>query len=86
MKASRSNTNKLQHQNELLNTLGEMFKTGQYRLLIIDSIMNCFRVDFCGRGELSERQQKLNAYLHRLADIAERKLFLVANWNHLRQC
>lgn len=63
----------LQHQSELLNVLGESFKEGTYRLLVIDSIMNCFRVDFCGRGELSDRQQKLNVYLHRLVEIAERK-------------
>lgn len=63
----------LQHQSELLNGLGEDFKTGVFRLLIIDSIMNCFRVDYCGRGELSERQLKLNIYLHRLCEIAERK-------------
>ena len=30
-----------------------------YRLLIVDSIMAKFRVEFAGRGELSERQQKL---------------------------
>ncbi|OJA17386.1 RAD51 protein [Rhizopogon vesiculosus] len=29
-----------------------------FRLLIVDSIMALFRVDFSGRGELSERQQK----------------------------
>jgi len=63
-----------QHQSELLNVLGEHFKGGLYRLLIIDSIMNCFRVDFCGRGELADRQQKLNVYLHRLVEIAERRL------------
>lgn len=56
-----------------------MFKTGRYRLLIIDSIMNFFRVDFCGRGELFKRQQKLNGYLRRLTDIAERKTILNSN-------
>ena len=30
-----------------------------YRLLVIDSIMGLFRVEFSGRGELAERQQKL---------------------------
>jgi meiotic recombination protein DMC1 len=32
---------------------------GAYKLLIIDSILALFRVDYSGRGELSERQQKL---------------------------
>ncbi|KAI9677183.1 MAG: Meiotic recombination protein dmc1 [Trizodia sp. TS-e1964] len=59
------------HQLELLNSLSAQFATNEYRLLIIDSIMNCFRVDFCGRGELADRQQKLNQFLSRLAHMAE---------------
>lgn len=47
------------------------FASNEYRLLIIDSIMNCFRVDYCGRGELADRQQKLNQFLSRLAHMAE---------------
>ncbi|KAI9855596.1 MAG: Meiotic recombination protein dmc1 [Trichoglossum hirsutum] len=47
------------------------FASNEYRLLIIDSIMNCFRVDFCGRGELADRQQKLNQFLSKLAHMAE---------------
>lgn len=62
-----------EHQLELLNTLSREFAEGQYRLLVIDSIMNCFRVDYCGRGELAERQQKLNQFLMRLAHMAEGK-------------
>lgn len=60
-----------EHQLELLNTLAKEFAQGQYRLLVIDSIMNCFRVDFSGRGELAERQQKLNQFLIRLSHLAE---------------
>lgn len=47
------------------------FASNEYRLLIIDSIMNCFRVDYCGRGELADRQQKLNQFLSKLAHMAE---------------
>jgi len=32
--------------------------------------MACFRVDYVGRGELSERQQKLGQFLSRLNHIA----------------
>ncbi|PLN74491.1 Rad51-domain-containing protein [Aspergillus taichungensis] len=60
-----------EHQMELLNTLSKEFASGEYRLLIIDSIMNCFRVDYCGRGELADRQQKLNQFLMKLAHMAE---------------
>ena len=60
-----------EHQLELLNTLSREFAGGEFRLLIIDSIMNCFRVDYCGRGELADRQQKLNQFLMKLAHMAE---------------
>jgi meiotic recombination protein DMC1 len=33
--------------------------------------MSLFRVDFSGRGELADRQQKLNQMLSRLSKIAE---------------
>ena len=38
---------------------------------MIDSVMALFRVDFSGRGELSERQQKLAQFLSRVQKIAE---------------
>ncbi|XP_005094500.1 meiotic recombination protein DMC1/LIM15 homolog [Aplysia californica] len=38
---------------------------------IVDSIMALFRVDFSGRGELADRQQKLAQLLSRLQKIAE---------------
>lgn len=38
---------------------------------IVDSIMALFRVDFSGRGELADRQQKLAQMLSRLQKIAE---------------
>lgn len=67
-----------EHQLELLNTLAREFAGGEYRLLIIDSIMNCFRVDYCGRGELADRQQKLNQFLMKLAHMAEGVFLLAA--------
>ncbi|KAL9066430.1 MAG: hypothetical protein Q9161_007569 [Pseudevernia consocians] len=60
-----------EHQLELLNTLSSSFASNEYRLLIIDSIMACFRVDYCGRGELADRQQKLNQFLSKLTHMAE---------------
>nr|GLL37111.1 cell division control protein 2 homolog D [Ipomoea trifida] len=38
---------------------------------IVDSVIALFRVDFIGRGELAERQQKLAQMLSRLTKIAE---------------
>lgn len=56
---------------ELLNKIAEFFVGNEYRLLIIDSIMALFRVDYTGRGELNERQQKLNQFLSKLTHVAE---------------
>ena len=60
------------HQILLLEKISEMIKNGEpIRLLIIDSLTAHFRAEFSGRGELADRQQKLNKYLHNLMKIAE---------------
>ncbi|KAG0364439.1 Meiotic recombination protein dmc1 [Gamsiella multidivaricata] len=62
-----------EHQMDLITEVAARFaeEKGIFRLLVIDSIIALFRTDFCGRGELSERQQKLNQMLSRLTKIAE---------------
>ncbi|CDJ42993.1 meiotic recombination protein DMC1-like protein, putative [Eimeria tenella] len=40
-------------------------------IIIVDSIMALFRVDFSGRGELADRQQKLNKMLNSLIKVSE---------------
>uniref|UniRef100_A0A4W5L646 Meiotic recombination protein n=1 Tax=Hucho hucho TaxID=62062 RepID=A0A4W5L646_9TELE len=62
-----------EHQMELLDFVAAKFheEGGIFKLLIIDSIMALFRVDFSGRGELAERQQKLAQMLSRLQKISE---------------
>jgi meiotic recombination protein DMC1 len=42
-----------------------------YRLLVIDSIIATYRVDYSGRGELADRQQKLNLLMTGLMKLAE---------------
>jgi len=60
------------HQILLLEKISEMIKNGEpIKLLIIDSLTAHFRAEFSGRGELADRQQKLNKYLHNLMKIAE---------------
>ncbi|GMR42386.1 hypothetical protein PMAYCL1PPCAC_12581 [Pristionchus mayeri] len=61
------------HQLELLDFVAAKFheELGVFKLLIVDSIMALFRVDYSGRGELAERQQKLAQMLSRLQKIAE---------------
>ena len=46
---------------------------GCFILQVVDSIMALFRVDFSGRGELADRQQKLAQMLSRLQKISEGK-------------
>ncbi|VVB83119.1 DNA repair and recombination protein RadA [uncultured archaeon] len=49
-----------------------MIKNGEpIKLLIIDSLTAHFRAEYSGRGELADRQQKLNKYLHNLMKLAE---------------
>ena len=60
------------HQILLLEKIGEMIKQGEpIRLLIIDSLTAHFRAEFAGRGQLADRQQKLNRYMHDLMKLAE---------------
>lgn len=60
------------HQILLLERISEMIKEGEpIKLLIIDSLTAHFRAEFAGRGQLADRQQKLNRYLHNLMKLAE---------------
>lgn len=57
--------------NQLILLAAKQMFIEEYSLLIVDSIMAPFRVDYTGRGELSERQQVLGKTLSRLLKIAE---------------
>lgn len=60
------------HQILLLDKITEMIKDGEpIRLIIIDSLTAHFRAEFSGRGQLADRQQRLNRYLHQLMKLAE---------------
>jgi DNA repair protein RadA len=60
------------HQILLLDKISEMIRDGEpIKLVIIDSLTTHFRAEFAGRGQLADRQQKLNRYLHNLMKLAE---------------
>lgn len=59
------------HLNQLLMFAAAKMYEEEFALLVVDSIMAPFRVDFTGRGELSERQQVLGRTLSRMLKIAE---------------
>ncbi|CAK8993561.1 unnamed protein product [Durusdinium trenchii] len=43
----------------------------RFALLVVDSIMGGFRVDYSGRGELADRQQKLARVMNKLQKVSE---------------
>jgi DNA repair protein RadA len=60
------------HQMLLLEKVSEMVKGGEpIKLVIIDSLTAHFRAEYAGRGQLADRQQKLNRYMHDLMKLAE---------------
>ncbi len=66
------------HQILLLEKISEMIKAGEpIKLLIVDSLTAHFRAEFAGRGQLADRQQKLNRYMHNLMKLAEQHNLVV---------
>lgn len=60
------------HQMLLLERVAELIKNGEpIKLIVIDSLTAHFRAEYAGRGQLADRQQKLNRYLHELIKLAE---------------
>ena len=72
-----------EHQFQLLSMVTKRLSEDQFCLLIIDSITSLFRVDFSGRGELAERQQKLGKMLSSLIKMAEEYNVAVYITNHV---
>ncbi|CAM9161680.1 unnamed protein product [Chrysoparadoxa australica] len=60
-----------EQQMDLLKAASAMMAEDRYALLIIDSATALFRTDYCGRGELSERQMQLAQFLRQLTRMAE---------------
>lgn len=58
-------------QSSLITQAAAKMMEDVFSVMIIDSIMALFRVDFSGRGELSERQQVLGKTLSKLIKLAE---------------
>lgn len=59
------------HQQLILEKSSQILKDNNIKILIIDSVMTHLRAEFIGRGMLSDRQQKLNKFLHKLHQIAD---------------
>ncbi len=59
------------HQELILEETGPIIDSNNVKLLIVDSAVAHYRAEFLGRATLSERQQKLNKFMHILVRIAE---------------
>ncbi|MEM2874711.1 MAG: DNA repair and recombination protein RadA [Candidatus Hadarchaeales archaeon] len=59
------------HQMLLAEKVSDMAKTEGIRLLVIDSLTALFRTEYCGRGALAERQQKLGRHIAELHKVSE---------------
>jgi len=53
------------------------------KLLIVDSLTAHFRAEFTGRGQLADRQQKLNRHMYMLIKLAESKNLAVLVTNQV---
>ncbi len=49
----------------------KLVKESNVKLIVVDSLMALFRTEYMGRGALNERQQKLNAHIHKLQRLAD---------------
>ncbi len=72
------------HQILLIEKINEMIKNGEkIKLLIVDSLTAHFRAEYSGRGQLADRQQRLNRYLHELMKLAEQRNIAVLVTNQV---
>lgn len=60
------------HQILLVDKVIDIIKKGEpIKVIIVDSITAHFRAEFTGRGQLADRQQRINKHLHNLLRLAE---------------
>lgn len=59
------------HQMLLSEKVEDLLKKDKtIKILVVDSLTSHFRADFVGRGQLADRQQKLNKHMHTLMRLA----------------
>ena len=77
------------HQILIINDLDRLIKENPLkiekplRLLVMDSVVSHFRSEFIGRQNLPERQQKLNAHIHKMLRLGEAHNFAVVFTNQV---
>jgi DNA repair protein RadA len=59
------------HQTLILEEAGPVIEQHNIKLIIADSAVGLFRSEYLGRGTLSDRQQRINRFMHLLVRTAE---------------
>src|ERR671924_1092648 len=59
------------HQELIIEETGPVIEQNNVRLIIVDSAVAHYRAEFLGRATLSDRQQRLNRFMHILIRMAE---------------
>ncbi|MGI0024870.1 MAG: DNA repair and recombination protein RadA, partial [Nitrososphaera sp.] len=59
------------HQELIIEETGPVIEQNRVRLVIVDSAVAHYRAEFLGRATLSERQQRLNKFMHMLVRMGE---------------
>lgn len=59
------------HQSQLLAKASELMTQSNFSLLIVDSVTNLYRTDYCGKDELNNCQIHLSKFLRKLRQLAD---------------
>lgn len=59
------------HQELIAEQTGPVIEQNRIKLVIVDSAVAHYRAEFLGRATLSERQQRLNKFMHMLVRLAD---------------
>ncbi len=69
--------------NKAIDQMNTILQDHDIRLVIIDSLLDPFRAEFSGLGQLAERQRVLNYTLHKIMRAAEAFNLIVIYTNHV---
>ena len=72
------------HQELIIEETGSIIDSNSVKLLVVDSAVAHYRSEFLGRATLSERQQRLNKFMHMLVRIAEMYAVAVVATNQIQ--
>jgi DNA repair protein RadA len=72
------------HQELIIEEIGPIIDVNNVKLLIVDSAVALYRSEYLGRATLSERQQRLNKFMHMLVRIGETYAVAVLATNQIQ--